>query len=258
MNRSSKLGSAAVQIGLFVSVWFSFTNTAQAQIIPNGADPTEAFTRADFSFEYAIRDFDNLFVMRFAGDCAIGRWGVIGIEIPLVSADILGSKNSGLGDVELKSLVVFHRNLNAGFLQAFAMRFDFRSSTGSIDNYTGLGQRVLAPAAIWGFYSSGHFGVFPTIAYRYSLDNDDDLLKIHDLSSSVLFIDSFQEGYWIEAEPELRFDLARDDPPALTMRGVFGKMLNQNAGLNLDYRAHLAGQRRFDHVVKINLRYLFE
>ncbi len=225
----------------------------------NGTDPTEARSR----FEANVGRVDLLsagyiFELSAGGDFAFSRWSSVGVSAPLVYADFPSGTTTEIGDIIFNALASVIQKPRESVFRSLAIGADFILNNGDVNAGTGFGQNIIAPYLAASFYPGEGFMLTPLIKELISLEEDENGRNVHDLSLRLLTVFSFETGFWLNLTPELIVDLNGDQKNLYTLRATFGKMVNKNVGFAGDVVYQIAGEKRFDYLARLNMRYLFQ
>jgi len=225
---------------------------------PNATDPGEPRNRID-AYLAVIEPLFSGYIMQpsVSADWAFREWGSVGIQVPLVYANFPSTVTFEVGDIQLNTLLVFYRSKNIESFKSAALGCDFFLNTGDVETGTGFGQYVMAPFLTFSFYPENGIMIAPIIEEYISLEKDKSKNSIHDLSlriNSTLTLDE----YWVTLTPELLIDLLGDVKNLWAMRSSLGMMINPQVGLSADLFYQLAGEKRYNYLGRMALKYLLK
>lgn len=225
----------------------------------NGTDPTEARSRFDANIgRIDLLSAGYIFEISAGGDFAFSRRGSVGVSAPLVYADFPSGTTTEIGDITFNALASVIQKPQASIFHSLAIGADFVLENGDVEAGTGFGQNIIAPYLAASFYPGEGFMLAPLIKEFISLEEDESGRSIHDLSLRLLTVFSFESGFWLNLTPELIVDLNGDQKNLYTLRATFGKMINKNVGFAGDVIYQIAGEKRYDYLARLNMRYLFQ
>lgn len=225
---------------------------------PNGTDPSEPRTRFD-AYLARIEPLASGYILQTvaSADWAFRNWGSIGVQIPLVYANFPSTITTEIGDIQLNALLAFYRNKNEGTFKAAALGCDFFLNTGDVETGTGFGQYVIAPYLAASFYPAEEIMMTPIVEKYFSLNKDDANRSINDLSMRVNTTLTIEE-VWVTITPELLIDLSDDMENLWTLRTSLGYMINPQMGFSAELISQLAGEKRYNYLGRIAMRYLIK
>lgn len=242
----------------------SFTVSLLAQsnayrLSENGTDPAEPRSRFDIILGEATKSTNGeLFATTVSGDLAFARWGAVGAALPLMYANFA---NTGwaLGDIQLNALLRLYRYQDeASWFQSLGAGADLFLNTGDADLGTGLGQYLVTPYLTATFFPARELMIAPLVEELITFGGDDKRKDRNELSIRIINVYTFPAGFWVNLTPELIVDLKGDTQNTWTLRNTLGKMTTKNLGFAADFITHIAGEKRFDYIARLNLRYLFD
>lgn len=225
----------------------------------NGSDPAEPRSRFDVILGEATKSANGeLFATTVSGDLALARWAAIGAAVPLMYANFA---NSGwaLGDIQLNALFrLYHHQDEASWFQSLGAGADLFLNTGDADLGTGLGQYLVTPYLTATFFPARELMIAPLVEELITFGRDDKRKDRNELSIRIINVYTFPAGFWVNLTPELIVDLKGATKNTWTLRNTLGKMTTRNLGFAADFITHIAGEKRFDYIARLNLRYLFD
>lgn len=223
---------------------------------PNGTDPTDIRSRFDANLA-RIDLLSTGYILELAGsaDLAFSKWGTIGITVPFVYADFPSTVTTEVGDIGLNALVALFQKPEGSNFKALGIGADITLNTGDVDLGTGFGQNIVAPYVTASFYPGEGLLVAPFVKEFIAIDKDDSGRNINDLSLRVITNYSFDQ-FWIRLTPELLIDLLKEKKNLYTLRTSLGIMIDANWGFSADIIYQIAGERRFEYLGRIGMRYL--
>jgi hypothetical protein len=241
-------------------VWFLTNLSAQnpdSSLSPNGTDPSEPRTRFDAYFA-DIEPLASGYILQAAAsaDWAFCKWGSVGLQVPLVYANFPSTVTTEIGDIQLNTLLAFYRNKNEGTFKVAALGCNFFMNTGDVETGTGFGQYVIVPYLTASFYPAEEIMITPIVEKYFSLNEDDSNRSINDLSTRINTTLTIEE-LWITVTPELLIDLSGDLENLWTLRSSIGYMINPQMGFSAEVISQLAGEKRYNYLGRIAMRYLF-
>ena len=225
---------------------------------PSGTDPTDIRSRLDaFIGRVDLLSGGYLLELAASGDIALTRWGSLGIQVPLVYAYFPTSTTFEMGDIKLEArFALFQKPQGSGF-KALGIGSGLFMNTGDVDAGTGFGQHVITPYITAAFYPGEGLLLAPIIEEFISIDKDDADNKKHDISFRIISSYDFEGGVWVTLTPELLIDALGENKNLYTLRSSLGKMMSDNKlGFSADFLWQIAGERRFEYLARISLRYL--
>lgn len=229
------------------SQWISMT----------GTDPTDIRTRLDASLG-RVDLLASGYILELAGsaDLAFSRWGRIGVSIPLVYAYFPSTTTTEVGDIKLTGLVSLFQQPLGSIFKALGIGADYFMNTGNVDLGTGYGQSIIAPYITASLYPADGLLVAPLVEEFISVSNDDSKNKRHDISVRIISTYGTEDGIWVTLAPELIIDALGERKNLYTLRTSLGMMLDEKMGFSADFVYQIAGERRFEYLARINMRYL--
>lgn len=258
--RIKNLHSAAA---VWLSIGLLLSSAAMGQenkrwLSPNGTDPTDIRTRLD-AFMGRVDLLSSGYLLEFAasGDLALTRWGSIGVQVPLVYAYFPTSTTFEMGDIKLQAQLALFQKPEGSSFKALGIGAGLFMNTGDVDAGTGFGQHVITPYITASFYPAEGLLLAPLIEQFISLEEDDANRQKHDISFRIVSSYAFEGGVWVTLTPELLIDALGERKNLYTLRSSLGKMMSDNKlGFSADFVWQIAGERRFDYLARISLRYL--
>ncbi|MFQ5582864.1 MAG: hypothetical protein ACE5GL_00320 [Calditrichia bacterium] len=250
---------------LFSLLFFIFVFPLYAQqdslwLSPNGTDPTDIRSHVNASIG-RIDPLSTGYILQFSGeaDLALTKWTSIGAEVPMVYADFPSTVTFEMGDVVLRALVAFNKNSGYSGESVFkgvALGLKFLMDTGNVETGTGFGQNITSPYLAVSLYPAEGILIAPIIQDFLSLEKDEEGRDLHQISLRIKSTATFSQGIWITLTPELILDLKNERENLWALRSSLGKMINKEVGFSADFLSHLAGEKRFNYIAGISLRYL--
>jgi hypothetical protein len=225
-------------------------------ISPNGTDPTDIRSRFDANLG-RIDLLSSGYILELAGSAnlAFSKWGTIGITVPFVYADFPSTVTTEVGDIGLNALVALFQKPEGSDFKALGIGADITLNTGDVNLGTGFGQNIVAPYVTVSFYPGEGLLVAPFVKEFIAIDKDDSGRNVNDLSLRVITNYSFDQ-FWIRLTPELLIDLLKEKKNLYTLRTSLGVMIDANWGFSADIIYQIAGERRFEYLGRIGMRYL--
>jgi len=251
---------------LITSVWIAifiissiYSQDSNYNVSPTGTDPTDILTRFDASL-VRIDPLSAGYILELAGggDIAITKWGSIGINVPLVYADFPSTETFEMGDIKLKALISFLQQPEESVFKAAAIGVNYSMDTGDIETGTGFGQAILAPYITASFYVADEIMIAPFVQEFIGLEKDKSNRTFNQLDIRIITVFTFEESIWLELTPELIIDLEGTQKKLWALRSSLGTMINPKAGFSAEFVAQLAGEKRFDYLAGISMRYLIK
>jgi len=242
-------------------VWLLTNLSAQnpdSTLSVNGTDPCEPRTRFD-AYLARIEPLASGYILQMSAtaDWAFREWASVGLQVPLVYANFPSTITTEIGDIQLNALLAFYRNKNEGTFKAAALGCDFFLNTGDVETGTGFGQYVIAPYLATSFYPAEEIMMTPIIEKYFSLNEDDANRSINDLSIRVNTTLTIEE-VWVTIAPELLIDLSDEMENLWTLRTSLGYMVNPKMGFSAELISQLAGEKRYNYLGRIAMRYLIK
>jgi hypothetical protein len=225
----------------------------------NGTDPSEVRTRFD-SYLGRVDPLSSGYILELGASykLALFKWGSLGLSAPLVYADFTSSTTFEVGDIEINTLFsLYKRKSNHLDFKAVAVGFDASLNTGDVNVGTGFGQTILSPYITATFVPAEEILISPMIKEYISVSDDEQGRDMNQVSIRIINIYNFEQGIWLDLTPELILDLKGDKKSLWTLRSALGIMINRKYGFAANYISQLAGERRFQNIVSISMRYLF-
>lgn len=230
-----------------ISQWLSST----------GTDPTDIRTRLDASIgRVDLLSAGYILELTGSADLAFSRWGRVGLAIPLVYADLASTITTEVGDLKLTGLVSLFQQPQGSIFKALGIGADYFMNTGDTDTGTGFGQSIIAPYITASFYPADGLLVAPLVEEFISVSNDDAEDKRNDISIRIISTYGTDDDIWVTLAPELIIDALGEKKNLYALRTSLGIMLNERTGFSADFVYQLAGERRFENLARINMRYL--
>jgi hypothetical protein len=161
-----------------------------------------------------------------------------------------------IGDIQLNTLFAFYRPKIEGSLDAIALGIDAFLNTGDVETGTGFGQYIIAPYLAASFYPADEIMITPVVEQFISLDKDSTGRDHNDLSLRINATFTIEQ-VWVTLVPELLIDLLDQNENLWTSRASLGYMWNERSGISADVIYHIAGEKRFNYLGRLNYRYLF-
>jgi hypothetical protein len=222
----------------------------------NGTDPTDIRSR----FDANLARIDLLsagYILELGGsaDLAFSKWGSIGIRVPLVYANFPSTTTTEIGDIGLNGLVALFQKPEGSIFKALGVGADLTLNTGDVELGTGFGQTIVAPYVSASFYLAEGLLIAPYVKEFISVDKDENGRNINDLSLRVITNYNI-DPIWIRLTPELLIDLLGDKENLYTLRSSLGIMIDEYWGFSADVIYQIAGERRFEYLGQISMRYL--
>ena len=250
-------GKLLVLLNLVLLLTNLSAQNPDSTLSPNGTDPSEPRSRFD-AYLARIEPLVSGYILQASAsaDWAFRPWGSVGVQVPLVYADFPSSVTTEIGDIQLNALLAFYRNKNVGTFKAAALGCDFFMNTGDVETGTGFGQYVIAPYLTSSFYPAEEIMITPIIEKYFSLNTDDANRSINDLSIRINTTLTIEE-VWVTLAPELLIDLSGDLENLWTLRSSLGYMINPRVGFSAELISQLAGEKRYNYLGRIAMRYLF-
>lgn len=224
---------------------------------PSGTDPTDIRTRLDASLS-RVDLLSSGYILELAGsaDLAFSRWGRVGISIPLVYAYFPSTTTTEIGDMKLTGLVSLFQQPQGSIFKALGIGADYFMNTGNVDLGTGYGQSIIAPYITASLYPADGLLVAPFVEEFISVSNDGAGNKRHDVSMRIISTYGTEDGVWVTLAPELIIDALGEKKNLYTLRTSLGMMLDERMGFSADFVYQIAGERRFQYLARLNMRYL--
>jgi hypothetical protein len=188
-------------------------------------------------------------------DLAVSKWGVLGFRIPLVYANFPSTTTTEIGDIRLSGLIALFQKPEDTIFKALGIGADVTLNTGDVTLGTGFGQTIVAPYVTASFYPAEGLLIAPFVKEFISLEKDENARNINDLSLRVITNYSV-DPIWIRLTPELLIDLLGDKKTLYTLRSSLGIMIDEYWGFSADVIYQIAGERRYEYLGQINMRYL--
>lgn len=222
-----------------------------------GTDPTDIRTRLDASIG-RVDLLSSGYILELTGsaDLAFSRWGRVGLAIPLVYADLASTITTEVGDLKLTGLVSLFQQPQGSVFKALGIGADYFMNTGDVETGTGFGQSIIAPYITASFYPADGLLVAPLVEEFISVGNNENVDERHDISIRIISTYGTDEDIWVTLAPELIIDALGEKKNLYTLRTSLGLMLNEKMGFSADFVYQIAGERRFEHLARINMRYL--
>lgn len=264
ISASSKdrlLNSLRVVLLMILAIW-CLLPSAQAQdstqwISMTGTDPTDIRTRLDASLG-RVDLLASGYILELAGsaDLAFSRWGRVGVFVPLVYAYFPSTTTTEVGDIRLTGLISLFQQPEGSIFKALGIGADYFMNTGNVDLGTGYGQSIIAPYVTVSLYPADGLLVAPFVEEFISVSDDDAGNKRHDVSVRIISTYATEDGVWVTLTPELIIDVLGEKQNLYTLRTSLGMMMDERMGFSADFVYQIAGERRFQYLARINMRYL--
>jgi hypothetical protein len=200
------------------------TTVAAEEQIDNGTDPTKLSRNAQIRFESLdLGDgfTNNILFLRFTQPLGSSQKSSLEFKLPVVSNNIAGDADYGIGDVILK---FSHLPV---LTQKYAILLTLEASFDTADKAEhGLGSNVLRPGITYARFLPGGSLFAPTVQHAFSVgDVDQGRIKVNNTVIDLYYVPKLKNPRnYMTIDPAVLYDWEREKLSA-SLAVTFGRVI---------------------------------